>query len=86
MPAYNFVQRYFEDPRHRFTFSFHPLFIGGNPFRAPAVYLMIPYLEKAGGVWFCKGGMYNLVQALETVFKELGGVVENRYRSGTDCC
>ncbi len=76
MPAYDFVKRYFEDSRHRFTFSFHPLFIGGNPFRAPAVYLMIPYLEKAGGVWFCKGGMYNLVQALESVFKKLGGIVE----------
>lgn len=46
MPAYDFVKKYFEDPRHRFIFSFHPLFIGGNPFRAPAVYLMIPYLEK----------------------------------------
>ena len=76
MPAYDFVKRYFEDPRHRFTFSFHPLFIGGNPFRAPAVYLMIPYLEKTGGVWFCKGGMYTFVQALEKVFKRLGGIVE----------
>ena len=76
MPAYDFVKRYFEDPRHRFTFSFHPLFIGGNPFRAPAVYLMIPYLEKTGGVWFCKGGMYKFVQALENVFKRLGGTVE----------
>ena len=76
MPAYNFVKKYFDDPRHRFTFSFHPLFIGGNPFRAPSVYLMIPYLEKTGGVWFCQGGMYNLVRALENVFVELGGVVE----------
>ena len=76
MPAYDFVKKYFDDPRHRFTFSFHPLFIGGNPFRAPAVYLMIPYLEKVGGVWFCKGGMYSLVRALEDVFKQLGGVVE----------
>ena len=76
MPAYNFVKKYFDDPRHRFTYSFHPLFIGGNPFRAPAVYLMIPYLEKTGGVWFCKGGMYNLVQALENVFIELGGILE----------
>ncbi|NUO81706.1 FAD-dependent oxidoreductase, partial [candidate division KSB1 bacterium] len=32
-PAHYFVSRYFQDPRHRFTFSFHPLFIGGNPFR-----------------------------------------------------
>ena len=76
MPAYDFVKRYFEDPRHRFTFSFHPLFIGGNPFRAPAVYLMIPYLEKTGGVWFCKGGMSRLVRALEDVFKRIGGVIE----------
>ena len=76
MPAYDFVKRYFDDPRHRFTFSFHPLFIGGNPFRAPAVYLMIPYLEKTGGVWFCKGGMYSLVRALESIFKQLGGIVE----------
>ena len=76
IPAYDFVKKYFKDPRHRFTFSFHPLFIGGNPFRAPAVYLMIPYLEKIGGVWFCKGGMYKLVQALESIFKKLRGVVE----------
>ena len=76
MPAYDFVKRYFDDPRHRFTFSFHPLFIGGNPFRAPAVYLMIPYLEKTGGVWFCKGGMYSLVRALENIFKSIGGIVE----------
>ena len=75
-PAYDFVKKYFEDPRHRFIFSFHPLFIGGNPFRAPAVYLMIPYLEKTGGVWFCRGGMYNLVRALKDVFKRLGGIIE----------
>ena len=78
IPAYDFVKKYFEDPRHRFTFSFHPLFIGGNPFRAPAVYLMIPYLEKTGGVWFCKGGMYKFVQALEGVFRKLGGVIETK--------
>lgn len=62
-PAQYFVTRYFNDPRHIFSFSFHPLFIGGNPFRAPSVYLMIPYLEKVGGVWFSMGGMYSLVEA-----------------------
>ncbi len=76
LPAHAFVKRYFEHPYHRFTFSFHPLFIGGNPFRSPGVYLMIPYLEKAGGVWFTKGGMYSLVQAFERLFIELGGKIE----------
>jgi len=76
LPAYTFVKRYFKHPHHRFTFSFHPLFIGGNPFRSPGVYLMIPYLEKAGGVWFTRGGMYSLVEAFEKLFIELGGKVQ----------
>ncbi|MCX7736256.1 MAG: phytoene desaturase family protein [Candidatus Kapabacteria bacterium] len=73
LPAYSVASKYFEDFRHRFMFSFHPLFIGGNPFKVPSVYLMISYLEKAGGVWYTIGGMYSLVQAFVSVFKELGG-------------
>ncbi|NIW80136.1 MAG: phytoene desaturase, partial [Calditrichae bacterium] len=75
MPAHSFVKGYFKDFRHRFAFSFHPLFIGGSPFRAPSVYLMIPYLEKVGGVWFTEGGMYSVVKAFERIFLELGGTV-----------
>jgi phytoene desaturase len=36
---------------------------------------MIPYLERDGGVWFSRGGMYSLVQAFEKVFREIGGIV-----------
>ncbi|BFN38215.1 phytoene desaturase family protein [Fidelibacter multiformis] len=73
LPAYTFVKRYFKDPRSRFVFSFHPLFIGGNPFKAPAVYQMIPWLEKEGGVHYTPGGMYSLIQAFTSLFQELGG-------------
>jgi len=75
LPSYMFASRYFKDFRHRFIYSFHPLFIGGNPFRAPAVYQMIPYLEKIHGVLYSKGGMYSLVSALEKLFLEQGGVI-----------
>lgn len=74
-PVYSYVKKYFEDERHRFLFSFHPLFIGGNPFSAPSIYLMIPYLEKNGGVWFTSGGMYRLVESFAQVFQELGGQI-----------
>lgn len=74
-PAYKVVSRFFRHPNNRFIFSFHPLFIGGSPFRAPSVYLMIPYLEKHGGVWFTRGGMFSLVEAFEKVFREIGGTV-----------
>lgn len=75
LPTYTFASLYFKDFRHRFVFSFHPLFIGGNPFRAPSVYEMIPYLEKDQGVWFSKGGMYSLVSAFVTVLKKIGGEI-----------
>ena len=78
-PVARFVGRYFRDWRHRFLFSFHPLFLGGSPFRSPSIYLMIPYLEKEGGVWFARGGMYSLVRGFESLFRDLGGTV----RSGT---
>lgn len=73
--ATRFVNRYFKDFRHRFAFSFHPLFLGGNPFRAPAIYLMIPFLERQGGVWFSRGGMYSVVEAMGRLFTELGGTI-----------
>ncbi len=74
-PAYKSAAKFFKDFRHRFMFSFHPLFIGGNPFNVPGIYLMISYLEKKGGVWFTRGGMYSLVEAFEKLFRELGGKV-----------
>ena len=80
LPVHMFVRRYFQDFRHRFLFSFHPLFIGGNPFRAPAIYAMIPYLEREEGVWFARGGMYSLVDALARLFVEQGGTI----RTGTE--
>lgn len=74
-PAYSVVKQYFSDFRTRFLFSFHTLFIGGNPFRAPSLFLMLPYLEKSGKIWFSKGGMYSLVEAYKKVFEELGGKI-----------
>jgi phytoene desaturase len=74
--VYGFVGKYFRDPSLRMVFSFHPLFIGGNPFRASSIYSIVPYLERQGGVHFAMGGMYSLVEALARRFRELGGRLE----------
>ncbi|HLJ35806.1 MAG TPA: phytoene desaturase family protein, partial [Ktedonobacteraceae bacterium] len=73
--VYSYVSRYFRNPQLRMVFSFHPLFIGGNPFRASAIYSIVPYLERLGGVHFAPGGMYTLVEAMERLFRSLGGEV-----------
>ncbi len=75
LPVTAFVNRWFRDFRHRFLYSFHPLFVGGNPFSTPSVYLMIPFLEREGGVWFTRGGMYSVVEALGRFFTEMGGTI-----------
>jgi phytoene desaturase len=73
--VYSFVSRYFCNSQLRMVFSFHPLFIGGNPFRASAIYSIVPYLERLGGVHFAMGGTYELVEAMERLFLRLGGEV-----------
>jgi phytoene desaturase len=73
--VYRFVSRYFTHPQLRMVFSFHPLFIGGNPLRASAIYSMIPYLERQEGVFFALGGMGQVVGALADLFLALGGEI-----------
>ncbi len=71
--VYQYVSRFFTDPALRMVFSFHPLFIGGNPLRASSIYSIVPYLERKEGVHFAAGGMYSVVQAMERLFRDLGG-------------
>ena len=47
LPLHRFVARYFEHPRVREAFSFHSLFIGGDPYRVPAIYGALVYLQFA---------------------------------------
>jgi phytoene desaturase len=64
LPLHRFVARYFEHPRVREAFSFHSLFIGGDPYRVPAIYGALVYLQIADGAWYTDGGVYSLVEAM----------------------
>jgi phytoene desaturase len=63
-PLYRFVARHFEHPRVREAFSFHSLFIGGDPFRVPAIYGALVYLQVIDGGWYADGGVYSIVEAM----------------------
>ena len=71
----SYVDRFISDERLKQVFSFHPLLVGGNPFRASAIYALIHTLEQQWGVWFVMGGTGALVQALVDLFTSLGGVL-----------
>lgn len=74
--VFRLVSDYFTDPSLQMAYSFHPLFIGGNPFRASAIYSIVPFLEQRGGVSFAMGGTYALIEAMVRRFRELGGKLE----------
>ncbi len=64
LPLSRFVARHFEHPRVREAFSFHSLFIGGDPFRVPAIYGALVYLQILDGAWYADGGTYSIVEAM----------------------
>jgi phytoene desaturase len=67
------------DPRLRFALSFHPLFVGGNPFTTTAIYGLIAHLEQRWGVHFAMGGTGSLVQGLVKLIGLQGNAI--RYDS-----
>jgi phytoene desaturase len=73
--VYKYVSQFIKDDFLRQVFSFHPLLVGGNPFDTTSIYAMIHYIEREWGVYFALGGTGAIVNALERLFKELGGKV-----------
>lgn len=78
--VHSVVSRFIRDERLRTVFSFHPLLIGGNPFKASGVYCLIADLERRWGVHFVMGGTGRLVDGLVRLIRGQG----SRVRLGAD--
>jgi phytoene desaturase len=60
----NRVGDFFTDPRTRRVFSFQSLYAGVAPQDALALYAVISYLDSVSGVYFPRGGVHAVPQAL----------------------
>lgn len=61
---YDHMANYFDSPRLKAAFTFQDVYMGLSPFEALATFSMMPYSELAHGVWYPRGGMYCIVEAL----------------------
>jgi len=61
---YRYTGKYFKHPLLRAAFTFQNIYVGQNPYKASAVFSMLPFLELTEGVWFPKGGMSQVTQNL----------------------
>ena len=64
-----------KDPRLRMIIERFATYAGADPRRAPAVLAVAGYVEHAFGAWHVRGGIYELVRAIEARLLELGGSV-----------
>jgi phytoene desaturase len=69
---YSHMAAYFDEPRLKSAFTFQDVYMGLSPFEAPATFSMMPYTELAHGVWYPKGGMYRVVEALMEIARQAG--------------
>jgi len=69
---YRHMGAYFREPRLKSAFTFQDVYMGLSPFEAPATFSMMPYTELAHGVWYPKGGMYRVVEALIEIARGAG--------------
>ncbi|MCX7891322.1 MAG: phytoene desaturase family protein [Burkholderiales bacterium] len=72
---YGLAAKHVRDERVRFALSFHPLFIGGNPFNVTSIYGLISFLERRWGVHFAMGGTGSLVHGLARLVARQGNEV-----------
>jgi phytoene desaturase len=69
---YDNMSHYFDDPRLKAAFTFQDVYMGLSPFEAPATFSLMPYTEMAHGVWYPRGGMYQVVEALMSLASAAG--------------
>ena len=66
------VNRHITDPRLRRVFTFQSLYAGVAPRQALAVYAVIAYMDTISGVFFPRGGMRALPDALAAAATDAG--------------
>jgi phytoene desaturase len=66
------VKRHISDPRLRRVFTFQSLYAGVAPQDALAVYAVIAYMDTVAGVFFPRGGVRALPDALATAAADAG--------------
>lgn len=66
------VRKKFKNPKLVSTLEFPVLFLGAKPNRTPSFYNFMNYADFGLGTWHPKGGMYQVVKAMNDLAEELG--------------
>ncbi len=65
-------KKYFKSEKLQQLFNRFATYNGSSPFKTPATFALIPYVEFGLGAWYVKGGIYRIPKALENLAIEFG--------------
>lgn len=66
------IDRNIQHPKLRDVLYQYATYSGASPFRAPATFAVIPFVEHHFGAFHIEGGMYRLAETLERIARKLG--------------
>lgn len=66
------MRRFISHPKLVDILNYFIKYVGSSPYDAPALMNLLPYIQYEYGLWYVRGGMYGLAQAMERLALELG--------------
>lgn len=69
------LQDYFHDDRLKLAFTFQAKYLGMSPWRCPALFSILSYIEYRYGIYHVQGGLCQISNAMSRVFAEHGGTL-----------
>jgi len=67
-----YIRRFFRHQHLQTAFTFQNIYVGQNPYTAPALFSMIPAAELTEGSLFPVGGMFSVTRKLVSMAENLG--------------
>ncbi|MBD1383418.1 phytoene desaturase family protein [Metabacillus arenae] len=65
-------RKYFKDKKLQQLFNHFITKTGSSPYQAPAALSQLAHIQLGQGIYYVKGGMYKIAEAMEKVLHELG--------------
>lgn len=65
------TQNFFRSPKLQQLFNRYATYNGSSPFKTPATFALVPFVEFGLGAWYVRGGIYEIPKALAKLAGEL---------------
>ncbi len=63
-------RQYFQSPKLQQLFNRFATYNGSSPYRTPATFALVPFVEFGLGAWYVRGGIYEIPKALAKLARE----------------